>query len=142
MPRTPLEKEVEKWDIEYDPDIGHEILSTQDMDRMQVLVGKAINDWHRLLQNVFFRLCKIIDAPAGELLETWAWRVHDVGHLNRIADLQVHRIPAELIESLSGLFEDFVAGLCSEHGVEDVSAQFRDLCRYHFYRRSRTCELQ
>ena len=138
LPRTPLEKEVEKWNIEYDSDVGHEILSTQDMDRMQVLIGKAINDWHRLLQNVFFRLTKLVDIPAGDLVEKWAWRVYEGGYHNHIGDLQVHRIPPELIESLAELFDTFVAEICVEQGLTDVSGQFRDLLRYHFYRRSRT----
>jgi radical SAM superfamily enzyme YgiQ (UPF0313 family) len=138
LPRTPLEKEVDKWNIEYDPDIGHEILSTQDMDRKQVMVGKAINDWHRLLQSVFFRLCKVIDTPAGELIEKWAWCVFDAGYHGNIGDLQVHRIKPELIESLAELFEGFVAEQLAEQGVADVSAQFRDMVRYHFFRRART----
>ena len=138
LPRTPLEKEVEKWDIKYDPDIGHEIISTQDMDNMQILIGKAINDWHRLLQSVFFRLCKLIDEPAGEVIEKWAWRIHEAGYHEHIGDLQVHRIPGELIEALAELFEKFSAELFAAQGIADVSAQFRDLVRYHFYRRSRT----
>ncbi len=28
LPRTPLEREVDKWDIKYDPTVGHEIMST------------------------------------------------------------------------------------------------------------------
>ena len=138
LPRTPLEKEVDKWDITYDPDVGHEILSTSSMDRQAVLVGKAINDWHRLLQNVFFRLFKIVGEPAGELIEQWAWTVYDGGFHNRIPDLQVHRIPDDLVEGLAELWETFVANLCEKHGVEDVSVQFKELLRYHFYRRSRT----
>jgi len=138
LPRTPLEKEVDKWDIEYDPDVGHEILSTNSMDRQQVLVGRAINDWHRLLQNVFFRLFKIVDEPAGELIEQWAWSVYDGGFHNHIPDLQVHRIPDDLVEGLADLWEKFVSNLCQKHGIEDVSLQFRELLRYHFYRRSRT----
>ncbi|MCA8955455.1 MAG: cobalamin-dependent protein [Planctomycetes bacterium] len=138
LPRTPLEKEVEKWGIEYDPDVGHEILATQDMDRKEVLVGKAVNDWHRLLQNVFFRLVKVIDEPAGELIEKWGWVVYDAGFHDHIPDLQVHRIPTQLIEALAGLWERFVADLCVGHGVADVSLQFRELLRYHFFRRART----
>ncbi len=138
LPRTPLEQEVEKWGIEYDIDVGHEVLATSSMDRQGVLVGKTINDWHRLLQNVFFRLVKIVDQPAGELIEQWAWVVYDGGFHNHIPDLQVHRIPTELVEGLATLWQKFVADLCEKHQLEDVSVQFKELLRYHFYRRSRT----
>lgn len=138
LPRTPLEQEVEKWSIEFDPTIGHEIIQTQDMDNTQVQVGKAINEWHRVLQSVFLRLCPLFDMPAADILERWAWRVYHAGHHQFLGDLQAHRIPSQLIESLSVMFEEFVAELCSERGVADVSGPFREYTRYLLYRRATT----
>ena len=140
LPRTPLEKEVEdkKWEVTFDEDIGHEILTTDEMSATDVMVGKAINDWHRILQNNFFRLRRIIRRPAGELIEDWGWRVHAAGMHESIRDLQVHRIEPELIERLADEWERFVADHCQAEDVPNVSRRFRDMLRYHFYRRART----
>lgn len=140
LSRTPLEKEVAdgKWAIEYDRDIGHEVLATDDMSRQEVQIGKGINDWHRILQNNFFRLRKVIARPAADLIEAWGWRVHDAGYHDRIHDLQVHRIEPELIEALAEHWQGFVQELCQAEGQPDVSLPFRDFLRYHFFRRART----
>jgi len=138
LPRTPLEKEVEKWGIEYDPDIGHEILKTDFMTHQDVLLGKAVNDWHRILQKTFFLLHRITKRAAGELLRDWAWKVYHAGHHGSIPDLQVHRIDTALVEALADLWQDFVAEQCAAAGVTDVSEPLRDVLRYTFFRRSRT----
>ncbi len=138
LPRTPLEKEVEKWNIKYDPDIGHEILSTDFMTAQDVLVGKAINNWHRLMQHLFFRLKRIITKPAGQLIEDWGYHVYHAGYHENINDLLAHRFSPELIDRLADLWEVFVAKECAEQGITDVSKPFKDLLRYHFNRRVRT----
>jgi hypothetical protein len=140
LPRTPLEKEVhdKKWQITFAEEIGHEILTTDDMNSSDVMVGKAINDWHRIFQSNFFRLLRIVQRQAGELIESWAWRVHDAGLHANITDLLVHRFEPELIEKLADEWERFVADQCREDNIPDVSRRFRDMMRYHFYRRART----
>ncbi len=140
LPRTPLEQEIAdgKWKMEYDSDVGHEVLSTDLMSRDDVYVGKGINDWHRILQNSFFRLHRVIPRPAADLIESWGWRVWTAGLHDRIRDLQVHRIDPELVEALGEQWRVYVKALCNEQGVPDVSEQFRDLLRYHFFRRART----
>ena len=138
LPRTPLEKEVEKWDIEYDPNVYHEVVSTGTMNRQDVMVGRAINDWHTLLQNVFFRLYKATGMPAGDMIERWAWMVYKAGYHDQILSLRLHEIKGDLIEDLADLWERFVAELCAERGLADISKPFRDLLRYHFSRLSRT----
>ena len=102
----------------YDKNIGHEVLQTDDMSRLDLIVGKAINDWHRILQNNFFRLRKVIDRPAADLLEAWAWRVHEAGHHDRIPELLVHRIPPALVEALAEEWQRFVAELCQEEELD------------------------
>lgn len=138
LPRTPLEKEVEKWGIEYNEDVGHEILRTDFMSPQDVLLGKAINDWHRMLQKLFFLLTKVTGLPAGELIKDWAWCVFNAGYHDRIPELQVHRIGSDLVEPLAEIWERFVADQCATAGVPDVSLPLREEIRYHFYRRSRT----
>lgn len=138
LPRTPLEKETEKWGIDFDPDIGHEILKTDFMSRQDVLIGKAINDWHRIMQKAFFQLHRVAKAPAGELLREWAWKVFHAGHHERIGDLNVHRIDTKLVEDLAELWREFTADVCARVDVPDISAQMKDMLRYMFFRRSRT----
>lgn len=140
LPRTPLEAEIAegKWSVEYNSDIGHEILKTDDMDRRDVMIGKGINDWHRILQSMFFRLREIVRRPAADLIESWGWRVYEAGLHEHVHELQVHRISPELVEKLGEQWRIFVQDLCRAEGQPDVSLQFRDLLRYHFFRRART----
>ncbi len=138
LPRTPLEREVNKWDIQYDPDIGHEILSTKFMSQSDVLIGRTINDWHSMLQSVFARLRETIDEPAADLIEQWGWKVFHAGYHGDLPELKSHRIRPEIIETLAGLFYDYVKDLCTKKGVPDVAGQFRDYLRYHLFRRGRT----
>ena len=42
------------------------------------------------------------------------------------------------MESLADLWQEFVADQCRAQGIPDVSGPFRELVRYHFYRRART----
>jgi len=138
LPRTPLEKEVDKWGIEYDSDIGHEILKTDFMDRDEVLVGKAVNDWHLMLQKAFALLRLLVDRPVGELIREWAVAAFAAGHHDRLHDLRNHRIEPQLADDLGNLWRGFVAALCETAGVPDASAQFGDMVRYLLHRRART----
>jgi hypothetical protein len=138
LPRTPLEREVDKWDIKYDSDIGHEILSTKFMSQSDVLIGRTINDWHSMLQSVFARLRETIDKPAADLIEQWGWKVFHAGYHNDLPELKSHRIRPAVIETLANLFHDYVRDLCTEMGVPDMAGQFRDYLRYHLFRRGRT----
>ncbi len=138
LSRTPLEREVDKWDIKYDANIGHEILSTKFMSQSDVLIGRTINEWHCILQGLFARLREVIDKPAADLIEQWGWRVFHAGYHDDIPELKSHRIRPEVIETLADLFQGYVKDLCAEMGVPDVAPQFRDYLRYHLYRRGRT----
>ncbi|GJM20745.1 MAG: hypothetical protein DHS20C15_06600 [Planctomycetota bacterium] len=138
LPRTPLEKEVDKWGIEYDSDIGHEILKTDFMNRDEVVVGKAVNDWHLMLQKAFALLRLLVKRPAGELIREWAVAAFAAGHHDRLHDLRTHRIEPQLADDLGNLWHGFVAEQCARAGVPDASAQFGDMVRYLLYRRART----
>jgi tRNA A37 methylthiotransferase MiaB len=139
LPRTPLESEVERYRIEFDPEVGHEVLATSTMTRDEVARGKAINDWHRLFQSLFLRLTRWIARPAAEVIEDWAFRAHDLGYSRaEIEALHTHRIEPAVVEELAQLWQRFVADHCeAEHRV-DVSAFAREQLRYHLYRRRRT----
>ena len=138
LPRTPLEKEVEKWGITYDPDIGHEILTTNWMSGYEVLVGKAINDWSRLVQRLVHMLVRLIHRPAGDIIEEWAHIVHDAGFHDRIPDLRTHNIDSELVENLANIWEKYVSQQCGYAGIPDVSGPLKAEFKYHFFRRART----
>ncbi len=138
LPRTPLEKEVDKWGIDYDPDIGHEILSTKWMTTYEVLVGKAINDWSRMIQRLVHMMVRLTKRPGGDILEEWAHIAHDAGYHDRIPDLRTHNIDTELVEGLSTVWERYVAEQCTYAGIPDVSGPLKAEFQYHFYRRART----
>jgi len=138
LPRTPLEKEVDKWGISYDPDVGHEILSTNWMTGYEVLVGKAINDWSRLIQRLVHMLVRLVKRPGGDIIEEWAHIAHDAGFHDRIPDLRTHRIDPELVEGLAAVWERYVSEQCGFAGIPDVSAPLKAEFQYHFYRRART----
>ncbi|MHC4078065.1 MAG: hypothetical protein ACYST0_06450, partial [Planctomycetota bacterium] len=116
----------------------HEILSTKFMSQSDVLIGRTINDWHAMLQSVFARLRETIDKPASDLIEQWGWRVFHAGYHNDLPELKSHRIRPAVIETLAGLFHDYVTDLCAEVGVPSVAGQFREYLRYHLFRRGRT----
>jgi hypothetical protein len=62
LSRTPLEHQVEEFKIEHSGPVGgEEILSNYSFGREEVMVGKAIVNWHRLLQPIVFRLRHLID---------------------------------------------------------------------------------
>jgi tRNA A37 methylthiotransferase MiaB len=138
LPRTPLEKEVDKWGITFDPDVGHEIISTDFMTAHEVIVGKAVNDWHRLLQRLVHMLVRVIHRPGGKILEEWAHRAHDEGFHDRIPDLRTHNIDAELVEGLAAVWERYVSEQCGYAGVPDVSAALKAEFQYQLFRRART----
>ncbi len=138
LPRTPLEKEVEKWGISYDPDIGHEIIATDWMTPYEVLVGKAINDWSRMIQRLVHMLVRVLDRKGGDIIEEWAHIAHDAGYHDRIPDLRTHNIDAELVEGLATVWERYVSEQCGYAGIPDISGPLKAEFQYHFYRRART----
>jgi len=138
LPRTPLEKEVDKWGIEYDETNGHEILSTNWMTGYEVLIGKALNDWSRMLQRLVHMLVRLIDRKGGEIIEEWAYVASEGGFHDRIPELRTHRIDAELVETMATHWEDYVRKQCEYAGIPDVSAPLKAEFQYHFFRRART----
>lgn len=139
LPRTPLEEEVEKWGIEYDENMYHEVRSTGTMTRHEVMVGRAMNDWHSLMKSVLLRLYRVLRIPAGDFVERWAWKVYNAGYDEQVIhSMHRHKLSCALVEALADLWEEFVADLCAECGVIDLSSQFREFLRYHYYRLSRT----
>ncbi|MDG2147988.1 MAG: radical SAM protein [Planctomycetota bacterium] len=138
LPRTPLEKEVDKWGIDYDPDIGHEILSTKWMTTYEVLVGKAINDWSRMIQRLVHMMVRLTGRKGGDILEEWAHIAHDAGFHDRVPDLRTHNIDAELVEGLSTVWARYVSEQCEYAGIPDISGPLKAEFQYHFFRRART----
>jgi radical SAM superfamily enzyme YgiQ (UPF0313 family) len=140
LPRTPIEQEIAdgKWKVEFDSDIGHEILATDHMSREDVYVGRGITEWHRVLQGVFFRLHAVTRLPAADIIEAWGRRAHAAGYHHRVHDIMSHRIEPELVEALGEIWREYIKDLCATAGIEDLSIVFRDKFRYHMFRRART----
>lgn len=138
LPRTPLESEVERYRIEFDPEVGHEVLATSTMPKEDVTLGKSINDWHRLFQSLFLRLTRWIDRAAGEVIQDWTFRAHAAGLDAHIDEMHSHRMDAELIERVATVWRLFVADHCEAEHRTDLSAFAAEQLRYHMYRRRRT----
>lgn len=139
LPRTPLESEVERYRIEFDPEVGHEVLATSTMSREEIATGKAINDWHRLFQSLFLRLARWIERPAADAIEDWAHRAHAEGFSGPvIEDLHAHRIEPAVVEALALLWRRFVSDHCEAEHRADLGAFAGEQLRYHLYRRRRT----
>jgi radical SAM superfamily enzyme YgiQ (UPF0313 family) len=137
LSRTPLEHQLEEFKIEHSgPDGGEEILSNYSFGREEVMVGKAIVNWHRLLQPIVFRLRHLLDVKPSDFLEGWAWHAYYHGLHERVNELHKNVVPPELLETFVKEFRGFVQAACRERGRPDLSPQIGEMMRYLLVRRA------
>jgi radical SAM superfamily enzyme YgiQ (UPF0313 family) len=137
LSRTPLENQVEQYKIEHSgAESSNEILSCYSFDREEVMVGKAICNWHRLLQPVAFRLQHLLGVKPSEFIENWARHAYYQGLHERVHELHKNIVPDDLLAKLLEEFRGFARSACERTGASDLSAHITELLRYLFVRRS------
>ncbi len=141
LPRTMLHTEAKRFGIEEGgAGSSHEIVSNSTFPADQVMIGKAMTDWNRQMQPIFYRLSKLTGVPAGDLIEMWAWHAYNAGLHESLSELHSNRVDEELLDRLADLFEESAAGLFATKGLADLSRHMRELLRYIYSRRSVTSE--
>ncbi|MEW6745246.1 MAG: radical SAM protein [Planctomycetota bacterium] len=141
LPRTPLELQVKEFDIKYmDDDGGHEIISNSTFSELEVAIGKAITNWHRLFQAVFYRLGHILDKKPADLIEKWAYKAYYAGLYDRVWEYHHNNIAPEVFEPLQSCFLEFITAELAERGWEDLAKPLADYFRYIYVRRAKTRE--
>lgn len=141
LPQTTLYDEAERFGIK-EGGVGssHEIISNHTFPAEQILVGKAMTEWNRQMQPVFYRLVRVTGLPAGDLIEDWAWRAYHAGLHEHLTDLHSHRVEKKLLERMAVLFEQGCVDWLGRAGKADVSLPLREFLRYYYTLRSVTSE--
>ncbi|MFH0945941.1 MAG: cobalamin-dependent protein [Planctomycetota bacterium] len=131
LPRTPMEQEIEKFGIVYhDQESGKEIVSTYTMSKEDILVGKAICEWHQLFQVMFYRLTSITRKSPADLIEQWAYKTYYAGYYDRIAEYLSNQVADEDFEPLRNLFREFCDEILEGDGRNGQSRKLADLFHY------------
>lgn len=137
LSRTPLENQLEEFSITTSGhDAGDEVVSCYSFTREEILVGKAITNWHRLLQPLAFRLRHLLDVKPADFIEAWAWHAYYHGLHDHVDELHKNVVPAPLLEHFVREFRGFVAAACKERGKPDLSPQLAEILRYLLVRRA------
>lgn len=137
LSRTPMEHQVEQFNIEHSgAESSNEIISCYSFNREEVMVGKAICNWHRLLQPIAFRINHLLGARPSQFIENWARHAYYKGLHERVHELHKNLVPHELLEQLLVEFREFTQRACQETGRPDLSSYLTELLRYLLVRRS------
>ena len=131
LPRTPMEKQIEEFDIVYHAlDSGKEIISTNTMTREDILVGKAICDWHQLFQAMFYRMMQITGLKPADLIEQWAYKAYHAGLHDRIDQYLSNQVSEDDFEPLWNLFREFCTERLVGEKVDEQAQKLADLFHY------------
>jgi radical SAM superfamily enzyme YgiQ (UPF0313 family) len=141
LPQTGLQQEAKRFAIEEGgPESSHEIVSNYSFPADQILVGKALTEWNRQMQPVFYRLSRATGMDAGDLIEGWAWAAYHEGLHEHLAELHQNRVDPDLLERMADLFQRSCRALLEQQGLADVSLHLREFLRYFYARRAMTSD--
>ena len=131
LPRTPMEQEIEKFGIVYhDSSSGKEVISTDTMSKEDILLGKAICEWHQLFQVMFYRLTSITRKSPADLIEQWAYKTYYAGLYDHIEQYLSNNIADSDFEPLRDLFREFCDEVMDGEGQGGQSQKLADLFHY------------
>ena len=139
LPRTPLEAQAAELGIRAaGMECGHDVIATAECSEQDIALGKAMLNWHRLFQAIFFRLAHVLDERPSSLLEQWSVRSYYNGIYDLVDKIHCNRITPEIFDHLEVAFRDFVTDRFRDKSLEEEVEAFVGFIRYIYVRRAFT----